>query len=160
MRTSNRLEPKQVLTFYLTFCKRSEVRLVYNVTFFFTNQKEKADSSVPVMKRNSLIRAAAAGLLMIAVSSCGGSPSTPSPPPADVVSSWLQGSGNDLHNTRWQASETAIGTTNVASLAAKWVATVAGDVSATPTTDGTSVYFPDWGGYLNALSSSTGAVIW
>jgi polyvinyl alcohol dehydrogenase (cytochrome) len=97
---------------------------------------------------------------MIAVSSCGGSPSAPSPPPAEVISSWLQGSGNDLHNTRWQPSETMIGTTNVASLAAKWVATVAGDVSATPTTDGTNVYFPDWGGYLNALSSATGAVIW
>jgi polyvinyl alcohol dehydrogenase (cytochrome) len=48
----------------------------------------------------------------------------------------------------------------VATLAPKWVATVAGDISATPTTDGTNLYFPDWGGNLNAVDAGTGAIIW
>src|SRR5690242_12795078 len=103
--------------------------------------------------------ALAAFLLAVSLSSCGGA-AVPAPSPPVTLSSWLQGSGNDLHNNRWQSSETIISPANVASLAPKWATTVAGDVSATPTTDGTTVYFPDWGGFINAVDAETGAVIW
>jgi polyvinyl alcohol dehydrogenase (cytochrome) len=72
---------------------------------------------------------------------------------------WLQG-GADLHNTRFQCAETIINTANVGRLVPRWQQEMPGDVSATPSTDGKSVYFPDWGGYLNALSAETGAVLW
>jgi polyvinyl alcohol dehydrogenase (cytochrome) len=112
-------------------------------------------------------RASIAGLLAVrlltagglgcgAGSSCGGD--TPQISPADA-GHWLRG-GGDLHNTRFQGSETAINSSNVGDLAPKWVQTAAGDISATPTTDGTTVYFPDWGGNINALATATGEVVW
>src|SRR4029434_2283026 len=94
-------------------------------------------------------------LTALLMNSCGGGFSTSS---ADA--SWLQGSGTDLHNTRLQPLAKTIRLSNVAELAPKWVAVVGGDVSATPTTDGVTVYFPDWGGTLNALRSATGEVAW
>jgi len=89
-------------------------------------------------------------------SACGPTASQSSPATANL---WLSG-GNDLHNTRFQPSENLISPSNVGTLAPKWVQTVAGDVSATPTTDGKSVYFPDWSGNLNALDAATGEVVW
>ena len=72
---------------------------------------------------------------------------------------WIA-AGNDSHNTRSQCSETLIGPSNVGNLKPKWVQAARGDVSATPTTDGKTVYFPDWGNYLNALNAETGEIIW
>ncbi len=68
--------------------------------------------------------------------------------------------GHDLQNTRNQNTETKIGVTNVAKLAPKWQFTTGGDVSATPSSDGTNIYVPDWAGNLFALNQTTGALVW
>ena len=73
--------------------------------------------------------------------------------------SWLFG-GNDITNSRTQAAETKISSSTVGQLAVKWTAPTHGDVSATPTVANGVVYFPDWGGYINAVNAQTGAVIW
>ena len=68
--------------------------------------------------------------------------------------------GQDLSNTRHQENETRIGVDTVSQLAVKWVATTGGEVSATPSVDGTKVYVPDWAGNLFAFDRETGAVVW
>jgi polyvinyl alcohol dehydrogenase (cytochrome) len=68
--------------------------------------------------------------------------------------------GNDPENTRNQPFERAISTDTVSRLALKWVATTAGDVSATPAVVNGAVYFGDFGGTLWKLDAQTGAVIW
>ncbi len=68
--------------------------------------------------------------------------------------------GNGATDNRYQPAERTISTANVGQLATKWVFTTHGDVSATPTVQGGVVYFPDWGGYINAVNASTGALIW
>jgi polyvinyl alcohol dehydrogenase (cytochrome) len=73
--------------------------------------------------------------------------------------SWLF-AGNDVTNSRTQSAETKISSSNVGQLAVKWTAPTHGDVSATPTVANGVVYFPDWGGYINAVNAQTGAVIW
>jgi polyvinyl alcohol dehydrogenase (cytochrome) len=69
-------------------------------------------------------------------------------------------SGHDLNNSRSQPSETLIGPANVHLLSPKWVFTAAGNISSTPTVFGSVVYFPDWGGNLNAVRADTGQKIW
>ena len=76
-----------------------------------------------------------------------------------VIPSWPF-AGNDAKNSRTQAGETSIGAGNVGRLAVKWAFTTHGDVSATPTVANGIVYFPDFGGYVNAVSASTGALVW
>jgi polyvinyl alcohol dehydrogenase (cytochrome) len=68
--------------------------------------------------------------------------------------------GHDSTNTRNQPFERTIGPENVSRLAPKWVATTAGDVSATPAVANGAVYFGDFGGMLWKLDAETGAVIW
>jgi polyvinyl alcohol dehydrogenase (cytochrome) len=68
--------------------------------------------------------------------------------------------GHDPENTRSQPFERDIGPSNVSRLAPAWVATTAGDVSATPAVANGAVYFPDWGGKLWKLDAETGGVIW
>jgi polyvinyl alcohol dehydrogenase (cytochrome) len=68
--------------------------------------------------------------------------------------------GHDLSNTRSQPAETLISPANVSKLTMKWVFTTGGDVSATPTVANGVVYFPDWGGNLYAVNTSTGKKIW
>ena len=68
--------------------------------------------------------------------------------------------GRDARNTRSQPHEHRIGPSNVHRLAMKWVATVAGDVSATPAVVDGAVYFGDFGGMLWKLDAESGAVIW
>src|SRR5487761_963284 len=79
--------------------------------------------------------------------------------PAAVTQSWPV-AGQNLSNTRDQAAETAISASNVSQLVPKWTLTTAGEVSATPTVAGGTVYVPDWGGKLWAVNASTGAVVW
>ena len=67
------------------------------------------------------------------------------------------GSGN---NSRSQASETKISISNVNKLSPLWTFTTGADVSATPTVDEASVYFPDWSGNLYAVDRNTGALKW
>ena len=68
--------------------------------------------------------------------------------------------GNDSTNSRNQPFEHSIGPTNASRLALKWVATTAGDVSATPAVVHGAVYFGDFGGMLWKLDAETGQVIW
>ena len=68
--------------------------------------------------------------------------------------------GHDSTNTRNQPFERTIGAANVSHLAVKWVATTAGDVSATPAVVNGAVYFGDFGGMLWKLNAETGEVIW
>jgi polyvinyl alcohol dehydrogenase (cytochrome) len=73
--------------------------------------------------------------------------------------SWAM-SGQDIANWRFQPNETALGVDTVAGLQPAWVATLAGDVSATPAVVDGAVYVPDWGGNVSKLDARTGAVIW
>jgi len=75
------------------------------------------------------------------------------------TASWSS-AGQNISNSRSQPLETEITAGNVAQLAPKWVFTTHGDVSATPTVDGGVVYFPDSGGYLNAVNAKTGELVW
>src|SRR5438270_2561218 len=68
--------------------------------------------------------------------------------------------GNDSTNSRNQPFEHTIGPANANRLALKWVATIAGDVSATPAVVNGAVYFGDFGGMLWKLDAETGQVIW
>lgn len=67
--------------------------------------------------------------------------------------------GGDLANSRY-AGTTGPRVSQTSSLTQQWVFQTGGDVSATPTSDGTSIYFPDWGGYLYAINAGTGRTIW
>jgi len=68
--------------------------------------------------------------------------------------------GGDRQNTRSQPSERTLGVGNVGNLTVKWSFTTAGDVSATPAVDATTVYVPDWAGFLYAVDRQTGALKW
>src|ERR1700733_11423357 len=68
--------------------------------------------------------------------------------------------GHDPADTRSQPSEHRIRPGNVSRLRPKWVATTAGDVSATPAVVNGAVYFGDFGGMLWKLDAETGKVIW
>jgi polyvinyl alcohol dehydrogenase (cytochrome) len=68
--------------------------------------------------------------------------------------------GGDRENTRNQNEESKISPANAGDLAAKWVLTTGGDVSATPAVDGEYVYVPDWAGNLFKADRRTGEVIW
>src|SRR6266849_1068865 len=74
-------------------------------------------------------------------------------------SDWLMIS-QDSSGSHNQPFERRIGPSNVGRLAPKWVATTAGDVSASPVVADGAVYFPDWGGRLWKLDAETGQVIW
>jgi polyvinyl alcohol dehydrogenase (cytochrome) len=68
--------------------------------------------------------------------------------------------GRDPQNSRNQPFEHKIRPDNASRLALKWVATTAGDVSATPAVVDGAVYFGDFGGKLWKLDAETGEVIW
>src|SRR2546429_2109352 len=68
--------------------------------------------------------------------------------------------GNDSTDSRNQPFEHTIGPANANRLALKWVATIAGDASATPAVVNGAVYFGDFGGMLWKLDAETGQVIW
>ncbi len=68
--------------------------------------------------------------------------------------------GQNNDNTRNAAGEHILSVGNVGQLAPKWAFTTAGDVSATATVAGGTVYVPDWGGKLWAVSAATGRALW
>lgn len=77
----------------------------------------------------------------------------------DEESNWPM-SGQNIHNTRYAAAESRIGSENAGGLAVKWAFTTGGDVSATPTVKGKALYVPDWGGNLYKIDAETGHVNW
>lgn len=74
-------------------------------------------------------------------------------------SQWPSAGGNPT-NTRNQTSGSKLTAATVGGLKVKWSFTTGGDVSATPSVDGDTVYFPDWAGDLYAVNKSTGALRW
>lgn len=78
---------------------------------------------------------------------------------AASAQSWSM-SGQGTTDLRSQPSESIINTSNVNTLASKWVFTAGGDVSATPTVVNGVVYAPDWSGHLYAIDAGTGKSIW
>jgi polyvinyl alcohol dehydrogenase (cytochrome) len=77
----------------------------------------------------------------------------------DGRASWPM-SGQGIANWRFQPDEKKLNARTVRSLRTAWVATLAGDVSATPAVVDGAVYVPDWGGNVSKLDARTGAVIW
>ncbi|MCZ6750731.1 MAG: hypothetical protein O7E51_02755 [Acidobacteria bacterium] len=69
--------------------------------------------------------------------------------------------GYDLHNTRFNADEKAIGPGNVDRLKLKWKFDTLDDwpIQTTPTVIGDTVFFGS-GGYQYALNSATGKMKW
>ena len=74
-------------------------------------------------------------------------------------SNWTS-AGQNLSNSRYQASEERISRHSVAGLTAKWSYNAAGDVTANPAVEGNYLYFPDAAGFLYKLDRRTGALIW
>ncbi len=72
---------------------------------------------------------------------------------------WPMG-GQNLGNTRSVNTPDGPTPRNADKLATKWTFQTHGDVSATPAVAKGAVYFPDWGGYLNKVSASSGTLIW
>ena len=108
-----------------------------------------------------VVCAISAFVAMLATAACGRGAAGP-PAFGIAVSSGQSWSswGHDLANTRNQPRESILKASNVGKLTEKWTYTTAGYVSATPTVAGGVVYFPDSAGYLYALNSQTGALVW
>jgi polyvinyl alcohol dehydrogenase (cytochrome) len=75
------------------------------------------------------------------------------------AASWTS-AGHGVADARYQPLESRISPLNVTRLKPKWVFTTHGSESATPVVYKGVVYFPDFGGYINAVNASTGALIW
>ena len=80
-------------------------------------------------------------------------------PAAHASGSWPM-AGQSILGNRSAPLDLAVNPRTVSHLKPKWVFTDHGDVSATPTVADGVVYFPDFGGYLNAVNAKTGALIW
>lgn len=68
--------------------------------------------------------------------------------------------GHDIGNTRDATGEHRIGPGNASRLTTAWQITTAGNVLTTPAVADGTVYFPDSGGTLWAVSAASGAVLW
>jgi len=80
-------------------------------------------------------------------------------PRAAMASDWPI-FGRTLNNVAASADEKTISTSNVATLAPKWVATTGGDVSARAVVVNGVAYFSDPDGNLWAINVTSGAMIW
>lgn len=76
----------------------------------------------------------------------------------DVKKQWIT-AGQNISNTR-STDKSGITSKNVAQLVKKWEYTTFGDVSATPVSDGDTVYVVDWGGWIHAINAKTGVAKW
>lgn len=80
-------------------------------------------------------------------------------PLATHAAEWTN-AGQNLSNTRYQASETGISPATAPGLTVKWMAKLSGASFATPTVEGDAVYMVDYAGYLYRLDRATGATVW
>jgi polyvinyl alcohol dehydrogenase (cytochrome) len=70
-------------------------------------------------------------------------------------------SGQGITNWRYQPDEKKLNQGNVKSqLSLQWATALGGEISATPAVVDGVAYVPDWGGYLSAVDTTTGNVIW
>lgn len=111
--------------------------------------------------RRVLMLAVASAAVAAAMSACGGPSPAPAAPasPASVGGSW-PAAGSDLADTRDAAGEHILSPANASRLTTAWSLTTAGDVTTTPVVDDGTVYFPDSGGKLWAVSAATAKVVW
>ncbi|XP_074289712.1 uncharacterized protein LOC141614982 [Silene latifolia] len=72
---------------------------------------------------------------------------------------WLN-HGGDLHNRRYASSERKISPINVHNLKLKWKFEAKRDITATPSIYDGVIYFPSWDGYIYAIKSLDGSLIW
>ncbi|MDR6671824.1 PQQ-binding-like beta-propeller repeat protein [Xanthomonas sp. 1678] len=79
--------------------------------------------------------------------------------PFATRNSWENAGGGYL-NTRFAPAEWQITPFNAARLQTAWTFTTQGDVSATPTVQGTALYVPDWGGQLYRIDTTLGKAVW
>ncbi|UNU09929.1 PQQ-binding-like beta-propeller repeat protein [Xanthomonas translucens] len=79
--------------------------------------------------------------------------------PYATGSSW-ENAGGGYRNTRFAPAEWQINPFNAARLKTAWTFTTAGDVSATPTVQGSALYVPDWGGQLYRIDTTLGKAVW
>lgn len=73
--------------------------------------------------------------------------------------SWTSAGGGYL-NDRFQPFEWQIDPASAARLRPQWSFATRGDVSATPTVEGSSLYVPDWGGMLYRIDTDLGSALW
>jgi polyvinyl alcohol dehydrogenase (cytochrome) len=110
--------------------------------------------------RVAVVLAAVAGLLAagvtsaVAVTGHGAAPGQ-----AGTPGQWSM-AGQNIDDTHFQATEHQISPATVGRLAPRWTLTAAGAISATPTVDNGTVYVPDFGGKLWAVSADSGKVRW
>jgi polyvinyl alcohol dehydrogenase (cytochrome) len=69
-------------------------------------------------------------------------------------------SGGDERNSRYNDDEEKISTATAGRLRQKWVIDTSDDVTATPTVRAGVAYFTDYGGFLYAVDTRDGRVIW
>jgi polyvinyl alcohol dehydrogenase (cytochrome) len=80
-------------------------------------------------------------------------------PAAASAANWTS-AGHGVSDDRDQPLEFRINPLNAGRLKPKWVFTTHGSESATPTVNNGVVYFPDFGGYENAVDAATGGLVW
>ncbi|WP_434991071.1 PQQ-binding-like beta-propeller repeat protein [Xanthomonas melonis] len=68
--------------------------------------------------------------------------------------------GGGYFNTRFAPGEWKINRSTVGSLKPAWTLTTTGDISATPSVEGGTLYVPDWGGSLYSVDTQTGKPNW
>lgn len=73
--------------------------------------------------------------------------------------SWTTAGGGYL-NQRFAPGEWKINRTTVKGLVPAWTLTTTGDISATPSVEGGTLYVPDWGGTLYSVDTQTGKPNW
>jgi polyvinyl alcohol dehydrogenase (cytochrome) len=104
--------------------------------------------------RVATVIAAVAGLLV-----AGGTGAAALTGPEEAPGQWSM-AGQNIDDTHFQADEHQISPVNVGRLAPRWTLTAAGAISAVPTVDDGTVYVPDYGGKLWAVSTGSGKVQW
>lgn len=72
---------------------------------------------------------------------------------------WTTAGGGYL-NSRFAPGEWKINRTTAKTLKPAWTLTTTGDISATPSVEGGTLYVPDWGGTLYSVDTQTGKPNW
>ncbi|KAL0350914.1 UNVERIFIED_CONTAM: Polyvinylalcohol dehydrogenase [Sesamum radiatum] len=72
---------------------------------------------------------------------------------------WLN-HGGDIYNRRYAAAETKISPSTAPNLHLKWEFKAGKDISATPAICDGVVYFPSWNGFIYAVKTADGSLVW
>ncbi|KAL0450576.1 UNVERIFIED_CONTAM: hypothetical protein Slati_1614000 [Sesamum latifolium] len=72
---------------------------------------------------------------------------------------WLN-HGGDIYNRRYAAAETKLSPSTASNLHLKWEFKAGKDISATPAICDGVVYFPSWNGFIYAVKTADGSLVW